>query len=89
MIVAMDFDDTYTLDPAAWDVVIRDLENAGHEVICVTCRRDTDENREKVQCGQLTVYFTGLRPKREFMLRRGVKVDVWIDDDPNCVENGK
>ena len=38
MNIAIDYDDTYTLDPNTWDVIITTLEKAGHEVYCVTKR---------------------------------------------------
>lgn len=46
---------------------------------------------EAVACGsksirphglEMTVYFTGLGSKTDFMQIRGMKVDIWIDDDP-------
>lgn len=63
MIIAIDYDQAYTLDTA--------------------------ENRSDVKAGEMAVWFTGLAPKKWFMENRGIKVDVWIDDDPACVINGK
>ena len=89
MIVAIDYDQTYTIDPAAWDHVVEVLREAGHVVYCVTCRRDTPENRSEVKAGDMAVWFTGLASKKWYMEKRGINVDVWIDDDPACVINGK
>jgi hypothetical protein len=89
VIVAIDYDQTYTLDPPAWDAVVETLRSAGHVVYCVTCRRDTAENRAEVDAGDMAVWFTGLAPKKWYMEKRGIKVDVWVDDDPRCVTEGK
>lgn len=79
----------YTLDPPTWDRIVEVLRDAGHIVYCVTCRRDTAENRCEVEAVDMSVWFTGLEPKKWYMEKRGIKVDVWIDDDPACVINGK
>ena len=73
MRIAIDFDETLTLDAGLWRGFIDACRAVGHHVICVTARRDTDENH---------TYFTGLGSKVEFMKAREIKVDVWIDDDP-------
>lgn len=92
MRIAIDFDDTYTLDPDFWDAVAAIAEGCGHRILIVTCRRGTDENMEIVRQytgDQYAAFFTDLNPKRDYMDRQGLPVDVWIDDDPNCVEHGK
>jgi GTP-binding protein EngB required for normal cell division len=93
--IAIDFDDTLTADAALWREFIDSAHRLGHRVICVTCRRKTDENRAKLaewfQSHGIAIplYFTNLDAKIEDMKRRDIKVDVWIDDDPGCVVNGK
>ena len=88
MRIAIDFDETLTLDAGLWRGFIDLCEAGGHSIVCVTARRDTDENRETLSEWMeshgiiLPVYFTGLGSKIDFMTRRSIKVDVWIDDDP-------
>ena len=88
MRIAIDFDDTLTADAALWRQFIAIARVFGHEVICVTARRDTEENNEIVSEWMrehgidLPVYFTGLRSKVEYMESLGIKVDIWIDDQP-------
>lgn len=88
MLIAIDFDETLTADAALWRMFVATANVLGHRVVCVTARRDTEENRETLSEWMeshgidLTVYFTGLGSKVEFMLARGMKVDIWIDDDP-------
>lgn len=92
MNLALDFDDTYTKDPELWHEVIRLAELRGHRVYVVTCRRDTPENREIVRVPTLPPYrhyFTGLAPKRWYMQQQGIEIDVWIDDLPESVREGR
>ena len=92
MLIAIDYDDTYTKCPDFWSSVIQDAEILGHEVICVTCRRDTPENREDVKVKELARhahYFTGMASKKWFLEQLGLHPDVWIDDDPASIIHGK
>ena len=88
MRIAIDFDDTLTRDAALWRSFIASCRSLGHQVVCVTARRDTDDNRESIDWWliahgiELRVYYTGLASKVDYMAKRGIKVDVWIDDDP-------
>ena len=88
MLIAIDFDDTLTMDSELWRSFIRSASVLGHQVVCVTARRDTDDNNETISSWMqshgidLRVYFTGLSSKVDYMQKRGLKVDIWIDDDP-------
>lgn len=91
MIIALDFDDTYTADPSLWDTFISECLSRSHRVLIVTCRHGTEESREVVleNLGlDVPVYYTGHAPKRWFMEQLGVKVDIWIDDRPEFVVHG-
>jgi hypothetical protein len=86
--IAIDFDDTLTADSQLWIKFIESAKALGHRCICVTARRDTEDNNETINDWMtmhgisLRVYYTGLRSKVEHMALIGVKVDIWIDDDP-------
>ena len=88
MLIAIDFDDTLTADPALWLAFIRKANFHGHTVICVTARHDTESNRNSLRLWMwendinLYVHYTSLGSKVDHMQRIGVKVDIWIDDDP-------
>lgn len=89
----IDYDDTFSSDPALWSDFIRIAESRGHRCYIVTCRRDTPENRDDIipQTG-LPHYrhiFTGLSAKRWACEQRSISIDVWIDDDPKCIDQGK
>ena len=88
MLIAIDFDDTLTADADLFRVFVSLARKHGHVVICVTARRDTDENREDIEAWMhehgidLQTYYTSLGSKVDFTKCMGLKVDIWIDDDP-------
>jgi hypothetical protein len=84
----MDWDDTYTRDPAAWTQVVAALTAAGHEVVLVTAREDTERNWKLCKIPGVLAhrrYFTGHKPKGKWMEARGVSIDIWIDDRPEAI----
>lgn len=86
--VAIDYDDTFTADVAAWSSVIRILQDAGHRVVCITARNGTDGNRREVTKAMpngVCVLFAYGYQKREFAVMNGVTVDIWIDDLPEAI----
>lgn len=95
MIIAIDYDDTYSADPPLWDRFIEDAKSKGHEVHMVSCRRDTAQAREECRIPGLRFFehhFTSMASKRWHMenkCRPPVKVDVWIDDLPESVKEGR
>lgn len=89
MNIALDYDQTYTADPAFWEKFIDLAREHGHKVWVFTCRRDTYENREIVAVPSCLTFFTNLGSKKDFAEKAGMKVDVWIDDDPSCILYGK
>ena len=91
MNIALDYDDTYTAAPKLWDMTIDAAEFHGHVVYVVTCRRDTPENREEVAVAGIPKHrhiFTGLAAKKWFCEQRGIKIDVWIENDPETILRG-
>ena len=86
--IAIDFDDTFTSDPATWSDVIEVLQHAGHRVVCVSARRDCIEHRQELMVALpngVAVLLSYDTPKREFARRHGVNVDIWIDDMPEAI----
>ena len=87
MTIAIDFDDTLTADSELWRSFIENAKQLGHRVICITARRDTEDNRETVENWmtmhgiELLTWYTGLQSKVDYAKRVGLKVDSWIDDD--------
>lgn len=73
MRIALDYDGTYTRDPAMWDRFIADAVANGHLVVCVTMRHP----HEPIQMPCEVVY-TGRKAKAAFW-----PADVYIDDKPH------
>lgn len=95
MRIAIDFDDTLTADAELWRRFIEDCKELGHTVFVVTCRRDTQENREcvsewlRMHGIDLHVVYTNLRAKAAVCEERGMAIDVWIDDHPLAITEGR
>lgn len=91
---ALDFDDTFTADPWLWSRFVRDAIGRGHRFYCVTARRDSDENVDLINKAfdywgcQMPIIFANLSSKVTTMERRGIKVDIWIDDAPFALVHG-
>ena len=89
MIISIDYDETYTCDPEAWDHVISLLREYGHTVYCVTMRYpDLGEALEVMAYLNDKVdamFFTGRKAKKDFMFDQGICVNVWIDDMPTFI----
>lgn len=93
MILAIDFDETWTQDPEAWEETVIFFKRRGHTVILVTNRPDHPLFREDVEvmAGPYVdaLVFAGQHPKEKAAKQRGYDVDVWIDDSPNTVVQGR
>jgi hypothetical protein len=89
MVIAIDYDDTFTRDRVTWDLVIHDLNSAGHTIICVSSRKETQDNRRKLRddlpnrVSAIVLAFD--KPKRLAAKEAGFAVDVWIDDRPETI----
>jgi len=82
MIIAIDYDGTYTLDPHFWnEFIYRAIKENSHTVICATMRHDTDEERIEMPHG-INIIYTGRIAKLPFLSGLGINPDVWIDDNP-------
>ena len=87
MIIAFDYDDTFTRDPDAWTAALSAMKQAGHQIIGVTMRYPEEARgmsmRYVALCDKL--FFTSRKAKWYFLQERGIKVDVWIDDSPHWI----
>ena len=88
MVFAIDYDGTFSRDPDLWREFVASARARGHECVLVTGRTDEGEWGAEVKRGVgdlMPIVFAGPHWKREAALKKGWKVDVWIDDNPEYV----
>lgn len=81
--IALDYDGTYTKDPAMWDAFIRAATARGHSVHCVTMRYPSEPI--EMPC---PVIYTGRQAKQAFVTALGLVIHIWIDDMPYFIYEG-
>lgn len=86
MLIALDYDKTFTLDTSFWRRFCCDAEAAGHKVICVTGRREPPSSIEPRLPDSVQVICAGQMFKRHAAAKEGFAPDVWIDDMPGTIE---
>lgn len=83
MIIALDYDGTFSRDPELWRDFIYRARRVGHQVIMVTQR--TEECKpfliDKIQIPLHIICCSGCS-KVKATIEAGYMVDVWIDDNP-------
>lgn len=83
LLIALDYDDTYTADPLLWDQFIALARTRGHQVICVTGRREPPGLHERqIPC---RIVCAGGEYKRHAAAKAGHAVHIWIDDMPELI----
>ena len=83
MIIALDFDETYTEDPILWAAFINKCKVRGHSISFVTFRSDNGDNSDikyEAECLGLEIVYTAGKQKQHCF-----KADVWIDDAPETI----
>lgn len=89
VIIALDFDDTFTISPTFWLDFIRRVLDQGWEIICVTYRDNTTYDRIELEQAflpyKIPIYFTGGQAKADYMQTRGIIPTIWIDDSPEFI----
>jgi hypothetical protein len=84
MIIALDYDNTFSLNPQFWSTFYYcSVANKDVEVIMVTGRR-LEEPVVDAPWGMKTFY-TDHKQKRKTMEEKGIHVDIWIDDKPESI----
>jgi hypothetical protein len=89
--IALDYDNTYSLDPGFWQQFVWLAEVAGHEVRIVTVRDDRYDRTgplvdvEKI----LPVIYTRGVAKKAWLTNNGAgdcwMPDIWVDDTPESI----
>lgn len=88
MKILLDHDGTYSLDPQSWDAFIFWFKFKGHEIYMVTSRCDNDPlpDYDYLKVAGIPIYYTNYMGKRQFMEDLGIKIDVYIDDNPKYID---
>jgi len=82
-IIAIDYDQTYTDFKEICNYIIENSEKYSYKVIICTFRYQEEINDElKNLEKEIEVYYTGRIAKQDFLSRKDIYPDLWIDDNP-------
>jgi len=85
MIISVDYDGTYSADPATFDLIISEFQQNGHKVIIVTARGDNEPVTINPNL-DLEVFYTEGTDKDPYMRdKHDIDVDIWVEDRPQSV----
>lgn len=94
MEIAVDFDDTITLDYSLFAKMIKLFKSEGHKVHIVTARHPIPESTigvyaflDEQNIVVDSVNFTAGKAKKDFMYEKGIHISVWMDDNPFFILN--
>ena len=87
MLIALDYDHTFSRDPLGWQEAIGVLKQHGHTVVGATMRHDHETSDMSEIYGEICdrIIFTGRKAKRAYLAEKGIMPDVWIDDMPEFI----
>ena len=88
MNISLDYDDTISRDPVAWEEFCKYFRSRGHAVFIVTWR-SLEEGKEILREGWGKkvdgIYCTNRKAKEKFMYDQGIRIDIFIDDNPSSI----
>ena len=82
VIIALDYDGTYTADPQLWLDFVNHAKSNGHTVHVVTMRYPQEAIIDSELLSLVEVYYTSRKAKKKFMRMLGIIPTIWIDDNP-------
>lgn len=82
MLIAIDYDGTFTRHPDLWVGFIEGASRLGHEVVICTARAFPPDTARHMST---PFYCTAGQAKRDYLASLGLHPDVWIDDDPQSI----
>lgn len=87
MLLALDYDDTFTRDKEFWRDFCLAAVRRGHTVICVTARGEEDRPEVVQDLSGFVedIICTAGKAKHAAAYAAGYMVSVWIDDQPQWV----
>lgn len=91
--IALDYDNTYTLDPVLWDAFVAMAFVAGHDVRIVTIRDEQHDRTTpliELEKHLPVIYCRGVAKDFWCLHHADWQPDIWIDDSPRTIlENSK
>lgn len=87
LIIALDFDDTYTSDPVLFGEFAKLAKDRGHYVMVVTYRRASYGVSDiEAALPGVEIVTTEGQQKRQYLLDNGFpEPSIWIDDMPELI----
>ena len=85
--ISFDYDNTITEDLYGFIEVIKLLRNRGHRIYIITMRYTSEFISETKTFESMVdgIICTGRQSKRQAALQAGIKIDIWIDDEPRAI----
>jgi hypothetical protein len=86
-VIGVDFDETISDNTEGWLNVLLLLERIGYHVVIVTWRKPTEwpTDLDFLVDRGFKVYYTSRQAKKQYMEQQGIKVSIWIDDNPFAI----
>jgi len=87
LIIALDFDDTYTADPDLWSAFVKKAQGNGHYVMVVTYRMASYGVSDiEAALPGIEIVTTEGAQKRQYLRENGFpEPSIWIDDMPELI----
>lgn len=88
MLIAIDYDGTYTRDPELWLRFVVDAKKNGHTIVLATMRHNTEIDNicEKLK-KEVRIVCTSRKAKVKALMEMDIIPDIWIDDQPYWLLN--
>jgi len=89
MIISIDYDGTWTKSPQLWIDFVNNGKKKRHSFVCITSRSpDTPDKKLKNSIGKhMPIVYAAGNAKSKVAKKKGYSVDVWIDDNPDTINN--
>jgi hypothetical protein len=89
IVIALDYDETYTAAPKLWDAfILLAAYNKDIKVLLCTYRHpvhDYHKDFDHLKKLGIECYFSDGLAKKPFMEKQGINVNIWIDDRPTAI----
>lgn len=80
LLIAVDYDNTYSAAPALWERFAALAAEDGHRVVICTGRAFAPD-----VATPLPIFCTGGQAKADYLAAEGLRPNVWVDDDPGSI----